>query len=357
MGYFKKHSYLLAAGVISAGLLATLVSCGSGSTDGGGAAELAQVITPMNNDQGAGGSIGITVVDGPSLNVTERTGFKVTLKDPRGQPLQYIRIMCESEKGIAILEPSSGGVAFEHTDSAGNMSGKIGGLHPGSYIMECRAPDGFNLVARTTVIIKGDVPVDFIGFPGAAGGNLGGGLIVDQTPPDDELNQDNGSVRIVKVEYSDGPNMTSEYGPIDLVQEKCDIKNTPNDKDDDVPEPFWLNPFEVTFSNTLLQSVFIDSVDINIGNSAGTSIQTAYYFTDAAKRVEVASQGTGAVTGLLTEFRGGGSKLFVGTDAIVQFGTYRIDFVVTGVTADGRSFTVNAGSTLTFDDVDRCGDL
>lgn len=172
-------------GILAIGLVAG--GCGGrGDTDGG----------PANGDTGPGyqyvddGGSGSTLViehDG-EIRTGEQEDFRVIATDPNGQPLSFIRIFCETEQGISIIEPSRGGVAYEHTNINGIMSGVIGGLHPGSYLMECRAPQGFNLIARKSLRIVGDIPDDFSGFDGAAGGNLGGGLLVEG-PDDEELDQ------------------------------------------------------------------------------------------------------------------------------------------------------------------------
>jgi hypothetical protein len=154
-----------------------IVGC-RGNTDGGDAAVTADTPSGQYSSDGAAGA-SLTIRVSGSVTVGGRTGFSVTALDPTGAPLAYIRIFCESEQGIAILEPSSGGVAFEHTGPTGFMSGVLGGLLPGSYILECRGPQGFNLVDRVSINVTGSAPSGFTGFPGAAGGNLGGGVITD----------------------------------------------------------------------------------------------------------------------------------------------------------------------------------
>ena len=175
-------------------LLSAVSGCGGGDTDGGPAVDANDRAGAQFVSDTVGGSLRIRVV-GP-LTVTGEVGFTVTALDPSGAPLQFIRIFCESERGIAIIEPSAGGVAFEHTDETGVMSGRLGGLVPGSFLLECRGPVGFGLVDRLNITIRGSVPDGFIGFPGAAGGNLGGDSLIDITPDADEM-------RISEIQFRD----------------------------------------------------------------------------------------------------------------------------------------------------------
>ena len=168
------------------GLGLLVASCGGGGDTDGGASTGDQGNGPTLVSNGGFGSkmtIELENDDGIEIPTAGQAKFLVKATDPNGQPLSFIRIFCESEKGLAILEPSSGGVAFENTNSRGAFSGVLGGVAPGSFMLECRAPQGFNLVARKHFKVTGAVPEGFDGFPGAAGGNLGGGVIVDPTAP------------------------------------------------------------------------------------------------------------------------------------------------------------------------------
>ena len=137
-------------GILATSLFAvTYVGCqGGGDTDGN--PDSAGVGSQLVSDGGSGSTLTISAT-GP-IPVGSTIPFTVTAIDPNGAPLAFIRISCESESGIAILEPSRGGGAFESTGSAGVMSGVLGGLTPGSYVLECRGPEGFNLVALQEVM-------------------------------------------------------------------------------------------------------------------------------------------------------------------------------------------------------------
>ena len=177
--YTRLGKLIAVAAVVTAGAFA---GCNNsqGDTDGGTATDNLGTGNIPVSDGGFGAKLVLDIHD-DDINVGDTVGFFVTVTDPRGQPLPFRRVFCESEHGIAILEPSKGGVAFEHTGADGRMSGRVGGLNIGSYLMECRVEEGFNLVDRKTMRIRGPIPDGFTGFPGAAGGNLGGGRI----EPDD----------------------------------------------------------------------------------------------------------------------------------------------------------------------------
>lgn len=340
----RRFGKLIKSCALAVGTMGMITAChGAGDTDGGKALDSVGQGSQVVGD-GFGATLSLDVPD--TLTVGGTDEFRVTLKDPNGLPLEYVRVACESEKGIAILEPSSGGVAFEHTSANGIMSGVLGGVVPGSYIIECKAPDGYNLVVRDSIKISGPVPADFIGFPGAAGGNLGGGLLIDLTPDDDQLDALNGAVRIESVEFADGSDV-GPNGPIDIIQSTCN-NGTPADASDDFAEPFFFNSYTLTVVNDTTQSVFLNTVDMTVQDSGPSSIATQQ------KQIEIAAGSTGEVTGLFSEFQLGAAKRYAGSSDLLTAGTFRVDFVVTGVTQTGTSFSMADSTTLTFDAVNRC---
>ena len=151
----------LSLSLISSLLFFTLFlsACGGGGdTDGESAVSDLQGANPgFGSDGAAGSTIRISVDDRFPVGTT--TGYLVELRDPNGLPLAGVRVICESEDGIAILEPiAPQGVSFESTDGNGTISGVIGGEFPGSYIFECRADGGFNLAQQVSIVITGSSP-------------------------------------------------------------------------------------------------------------------------------------------------------------------------------------------------------
>lgn len=293
--------------LVSAGFLAVMSGCSGGDTD-----DSTDNGTPYVSDGGAGATIRIEI-DDTTLNVGDETHFLVRLTDPQGAPLARLRVFCESEKGIAIIEPSSGGVAFEHTNANGIMSGVIGALLPGSYMMECRGPQGFNLVERVSLMITGDIPDGFEGWPGAAGGNLGGGTIVDITPDVEEG-------LTVSIRFQDAAG-TSDAGPLDLSQGTCTGGS---------PETWSTPRYVITISNAGTQDVTLDAVEITVGGTT-ESVDTI---------LNVPSGTSNSYTGVLPNAGTAGTK------------TVSVEL---GLTAeDGETFTLSGRTTVTISDLNRC---
>ena len=335
-------------GIVFAGMISSsaFVGCffggGAGDTDGGQGNDAAGLGAQTVSNGGFGATLTIQLDGGGNIiQVTERAGFHVTALDPQGAPLPNQRVFCESEKGIAILEPSSNGVAFEHTGSQGIMSGVLGGVAPGSYLLECRLEEGFNLVARLHIKVEGEVPAGFAGFPGAAGGNLGGGVIVENPNPSGQLVQ----VTFNMVNTENSPN-----GPIDIIRNlDCDSNLATND-----PEPYGNDNYILTINNTGTQDLIINSVTFAVGDGRGVES------TEQFAGLVIAAGASGSLTGTFTEpvFLPSGAqsaiKAFAGTAFQVLHGTYNVTFTVSADTLDGNSADLQGSAAVTFEDVDRC---
>lgn len=326
--------------VAMAGMIAGLAlagGCDQGNTEGGSDAD---GLGPQPvSDGGFGASLTITLDGGGEVIPTAgRVGFFVQALDPTGQPLAFRRVFCESEAGIAIIEPSSGGVAFEHTNDAGVMSGVLGGVTPGSFLLECRLEEGFNLVARRTLKVRGEVPSGFDGFPGAAGGNLGGGVIIDN--PD-------GDAQLVSVTFSGaGLGAGDANGPIDITRDNdCD-----NDPDTNDPEPFTFDEYVLTIQNRTEEVITVQSVTFTVDD--GRNVTS----TDQTAGLVIAPGASGTVTGTFTEFSGiSGNKTFAGTSFDVILGTYNVTFDVDAEAESGEDADVSGTASVTFGFVDNCG--
>jgi hypothetical protein len=153
----------VAAGIFST---APLLS-GCGGTGGGGSDQGGDPYVPPASL----GSISVNVVN-KDLPVSDTSGFSVVVRDSNGSGIPMTRITCDSEDGIALIEPTKGS---EITDEGGSISGTIGCEKPGSYLFGCRLPIGGNKRQFVTIICRPPVPDGFNGFPGAGGGGLGGG--------------------------------------------------------------------------------------------------------------------------------------------------------------------------------------
>ncbi len=336
---------LLGTFCIAAILSIGIAACNTGGTSNDGSADAAD--TPSGqyiSDGGAGGSLTIRISG--SLTVGGTTGFTVTALDAAGAPLAFIRIFCESERGIAIIEPSSGGTSFESTGPNGLMSGRLGGLTPGSYIMECRGPEGFNLVARTQITISGSIPEGFQGFPGAAGGNLGGGFLVDQTPdPDGTV-----GVRVTGISIFDSGSTSSSDSQIDLTQTSdCD-----GDTETVDPEPVFFTNFSLAISNGSAARAFVDTVTITVASP------TALTSLISLVACEIPPLSSATCSGPFAEFQGTATsgnpiaKSLIGTSTSLAAGTFNTTFAIAGTDEDGGTFTDSAGLALVYGSVNRC---
>jgi hypothetical protein len=327
------------------GMLA-LSAC-SGDTDGGGAAEDAQGPgDPVVSDGGFGATLKIVLGD-ESIGVGDTSTYHVELRDPVGNPIPFIRIFCETERGVAIVEPSVNGVAFEHTDFYGNMSGVIGGVLPGSFLMECRAQQGFNLYDRKTVKVTGDVPLGFEGFPGAAGGNLGGGVIVDTTPDVD----DGVGLRISSLQFEDAGGPTN-VGPLDLTaDDDCNNDGTATDA-----EPFEFTNFQIGITNETTEDVTIQSASFVI-NDGGSPARTGTINVTTG----VAAGGTATVSAPLTSNAAScpataeSIVCYSGTNTLAVEGRHQGILTVVARTAAGDSVSLIRNFSIQWDYVDNCG--
>ncbi len=156
------------SGLVVAASLSVLSSCGGTS---GGDESIAGDSFVADSSVGS-----ISFATLPStLPVSQVGGFLISVRNGAGQGVADLKISCDTEQGLALIEPTSG---LEMTDSGGYISGKIGCERPGSYQIGCRTPVGANKRVFQRVICSGEVPNGFAGFPGAGGGGLGGGSLI-----------------------------------------------------------------------------------------------------------------------------------------------------------------------------------
>ncbi len=328
------------ASVTILGAVGLLAGCNQGDTDGGSAND--NILGPGSqpvSDGGFGASLTIRLENGgDTMEVAQRTRFFVTALDPSGIPLGFRRVFCDSELGIAILEPSANGVAFEHTNSAGEMSGILGGVTPGSFLLECRLEEGFNLVARKTIRIHGEVPEGFQGFPGAAGGNIGGGSI--QPNP-------NATAQLVQIVFNGVGLNNDANGPIDITQ-NLDCNADGGATADDL-EPFSFDEYTITVNNRTTGPLAIDSVTftVNDGRNVVSTQQFAGMIIPAGSSQEL--------SGTFIEFvLGSNTKVFAGTAFNVLLGTYNVTFTVNATAANGDDVELEGSASVTFGEVDNC---
>lgn len=250
-----------------------VVGCSGGDTDGGHAADQDFHDAPFVPNEENSGSISLEVIE-EELNVADSTGFFVTVKDAAGLPVDDITVACDSEAGIAILEPTTGA---EITDSGGRISGRIGCDAPGSYLFGCRLPVGGNLRKFVTVRCGGSIPTGFTGFEGAAGGGLGtGGSDTDEDAG--VGGTDTAGIRVTRITVNDEGNAddTAAAFEVDTVQS---VVCTPDDPDTAVSEleiePIFNTYTTITVVNNTNSTIKFDTLKISIPG-IGTSSAIAF---------------------------------------------------------------------------------
>lgn len=325
-------------GLLTLSTAALLVGCsGSGTGDGEGN-DTSEIGQQYISDGAAGSTIQILIGEGageadPAISVAETKGFRVILKDPNGLPLDNVQVFCESEHGIAILEPSKGGVAFEHTNDNGIMSGVIGGLTAGSYMFQCEGPQGYNLETQVHIRVSGEAPQGFTGWEGAAGGNLGGGRIVESTTGEVSLDQ----VQII----TNNSTSASTVAHIDNVQGTCGTTTI-------TAEPFFYDDYTLTITNSSGEAVQLETVSFTVSNGVTSTTQLNGLVIEAGA--------TDTISGPLTD--GSASpKAWAGTGSSLSGldTTLSITFTVTGEGAtSGESFSESQSIAVTGGNVDNC---
>lgn len=326
----NKRNWLISA----IGLCLLVIGC-EGGTDGGD-----ETLSTFDAD----GSNGTLRIDVKNLrpSVGDRVGFFVTVLNADGSPSEFTRVACDTEQGISILEPSDNGVAFASTDSNGVMSGVLGALLPGSYILECRAPLGSGLRERVQLVNVGTTPAGFTGFPGAAGGNLGGGAIVDPSTV-----EGNG-LSITGFLTQDASDGFQVFGPLDLTLSTNDCNG---DGTLDDPEPFTFVNARIVLSNNSDQSATVTGYSVTIQQPTPAQVATNTDPTGGGfQPLQVNANSTANLDFFLAE----ATSNYAGSTVAPTEGVFRVDIVVSFVDSLGDSFTTSSTAQIEWDFVNNC---
>jgi hypothetical protein len=335
-------STIVLAGV-SAGCLG-----GQGSTDGGSGADHGLEDDTFVSDESTTGSVVLDVVS-PSIEVGNTSMFTVRAVNSRQQPVANINVACDSEQGVAILDPQRG---YALTDSTGVMSGVIGCEAPGSFQFLCRLAVGANRRRFVTVNCTGDVPSGFQGFPGAAGGGLGGG---SQT-------NDDGDVRITSAGFIDAAFTSRDDIPaagtsIDISQiPDCDLDPSTLD-----PEPFYDTYVKLVVENNRAEQVRFEYLQYTVADVDGQGTE----FTskrlgltqDVDSSLAESGESSTIVMPIFKAYNLGkyvGDPLGVGIQ-ITNRALITVSFILGGKTAAGEPVVVRGRSTASFGDFLACG--
>ncbi len=311
-----------------------LVGCQTGNTDGGDIDH-----TSTQYDPDASGDMRLLLVDGDELAVGRIKSFRVYATDSQGQPVTQLRVTCDTEAGLALVEPTTG---FESTDSNGQVSGKVGCTNPGSYLLACRLQGVSARRQSVTVKCSGNRPEGFTGFAGSGGGTLGGGsTIVDNIT----------TVRVTSITVSDTGDSTAATTSIDIQQGVCTSAGT------STLEPFFDSSVTFAITNNSPFVVRIKSVRYTLSDAFanGRSFTSdSLGVTGSAASAVDANGGTATFTSLFLDANGGGKRYFGASRNIDTTGFKNIAFTITGENDFGDEFVINANTALSFDNFNRC---
>lgn len=338
---------------------------GGSDTDGGVAGDQDFSDTSFVGGDSNVGTLTLAIND-QDLSVAETTGFRVEVKDSSGNPVANMEIACDTETGIALIEPSTG---FEMTDGSGAISGVFGCELPGSYRVGCRTAVGGNKRTFETIRCAGPTPDGFDGFAGAGGGSLGvgGGQPTGDRPVE-------GNVRITSIEAFDSATGASSTS-VDVIRGTCGAFDQNGDGDttdtcDFAVEPFGDSYFEVKVKNDSFDTIFLNSFSYTIPSVDSFGAVTSRTLALSSSG-EIKSEGEATFKGLFLNAGGitvanacsslgiGEGKVFEGTtgaryvDPDIGFKTVTVRLF--GTTSSGDDVTLTSQIGLSFDNFDNCG--
>jgi hypothetical protein len=316
---------------------------GQGSTDGGDGGRGAYDDDTFVADESNTGTVSLDLTSS-SLEVGNTSSFTFRAVNTRQQGVAGINVVCDSEDGVAILEPQKG---YAPTDSSGSMSGMIGCEAPGSFQFMCRLALGANRRSAVSVRCTGDVPSGFQGFPGAAGGGLGGG---SQT-------NDDGDVRIITATFSDTGTSTDTTSSIDISAiTDCDGQITSID-----PEPFYDTYVRLTVKNNRAEQVRFEYIQYSVTDVDGRGTEFTSKklgLTEEADSTIAESGKTATISSpIFKAYQGGkyvGDPMGTGI-RITNRALLTVTFALVGKTASGETVAISAKATGSFGDFNRCG--
>lgn len=343
----KIRTYLATSLLLAAPIL--VIGC-SGKTDGGSAGTQDFNGSQFVASDDQTGSISVEVKQ-DLMQVSETSGFSVFVRDSAGAPVENIPISCDSEEGVAILEPTTG---RESTDSGGHISGVLGCEAPGSYLFGCRLPLGANKRKFVTIRCSGPVPAGFAGFPGSSGGSLGGGTPNNGNGGPGGTGTDGLSVSTVELLTISSSDAGSTS--LDIFAGWCGQDDPATAVDERTPEPFSDDLIRFTVTNNSNQIVRLSSYTYSVDNVSGNGGQ----FNSGSIAIDedsagISANGTGTFTALFVDAFGGG-KRFKGASSNIAFTGFRnVTFRITGQNDLGESVEMTVRKAISFDNFDNCG--
>ncbi len=326
--------------ILIAGLVA-LTSCSSGGNTSGGE----ESFDEFTSDSTTTGTIELKLGT-TRLEIAETDTFKVYAKNANGAGVANTQIVCDTERGLSLIEPTTG---TELTDSNGQISGTIGCSAPGSFRIGCRLPVGGNKRTFATVSCTGTVPAGFDGFAGAGGGTLGNGGGVDNGNDGSSGGTDpSNSVRVTGFSLHDDGNASSEVGDlqVDTQQNAC---ITSGDDPTCTAEPYHDSVVKFRIKNESNSTVRFTTYSYTV---SGVVSSSSLAFTQTR---EIAPGQSGEITSFLANAVSG-RKRFIGSSTTISDSLLarNVNFTLRGTNDQGESFSINTSQAISFSDYDLC---
>jgi len=323
-------------------LLFGLTGC-SGATDGGDSASEDLGGSQFIAGDGTVGKISVVAPD--AINVASTGGFTVSVTDASGAAVRDIKVSCDTEQGLAIIEPVTG---VELTDRYGRISGVVGCETPGSYQIGCRLPIGANLRKFQTVHCSGTPPSGFTGFDGAGGGGLGGG---SNTGSGGSGGSDADSgFALTSIVITDGPAEATSV--IDTAASTANCSSGTED------ELFGDSVVSFDAVNDGNQDIRLTNFTFRVGSTTYGPISITANGSSSSGSTSIivgANGGTLTFTGVFGVALSNGTKLFAGSStAMTAIGSTNVQFTVNGVTEDGQAVSQKLSAGLNFQNILRC---
>jgi hypothetical protein len=249
-----------------------------------------------------------------------------------------MNVVCDSEDGLALIEPTSGRAL---TNGNGVMSGQVGCERPGSFQMVCRLTVGANRRKFAGVRCSGS---GFVDFPDSGGGGLGGGVAEGA----------DGAVQITTASLVDESGSESTSNQVDVsMTTDCDGDATTSDV-----EPFTDTYAKVNLTNNFSEQVVFKRLSFSVNNldGAGNGFESS-----GAGVTGVAAASGGTVEILAPIFRAYGTGKYAGnpTGNGVQIGSVgfrNVTINVFGTTVSGKEVQVSSQLSAVFGNYNRCTD-
>lgn len=345
MGVLKKNR--AAALVAVAASVGIAVGCG-GSSTGGGVGDYGG--TQFVSDETTTGRV-VLELKKDIIPVGSTAGFKFHVLNSNGDGVPSVSVACDSENGVALIEPSLG---REMTDENGEISGVWGCENPGSYLVGCRMATGGNKREFATIRCTGDVPVGFTGFPGAGGGGLGTGGGAGE-PEDGGPGKPDGLVRITEVEVFNVQGETDAVPEIDLTIQVCSGLDTP-DPSDDTYEGWGDDEGILTIQNDSERTINFNGFSYVVkGGQADGSDYRSDLIRDYAQ-APARAKSTVSLRAAIFKGNNTGQKWYDRNGATIPpaGGRKNVQFTAYGLDDRGESVKISTTISMAFGDYDNC---